>query len=423
MKRNRTGTALTGCLLTVMLSLHGKANAQYDVTPRGSFSPPLRVTCQPDPKGFPAPYMLVKAAIVAMAGDNISLAPGDYKETGLFRTRSTLRAPDGPAVIGRVAALSTTTLRLATLNTHLAGDEGAFFGYWNDSLRAVDIADICADWEWDFVGFSEIWDEDYFCNGCCEDCDGDSSVIAPILSRAGYPHGRVGDRNNLDFQHSGLAVMSRHPILGFQQYDFSDCPENPCDGFDCLANKGFVWATIRKGGFDIHIINTHMQADTGSSENVQTRHEQMSCIRARVVSHMQSNPDDVYFILGDLNVPGDSSCEYYVEMSGQFGQFFNDGAPNTVGFEPWQQYTNSRGNPLALCFDCSTGDNRFDYILYTPQSLNGSVTIVPSYTTALRFQGPDLTGNCGDCPDGRLTTDEKSDHWGVIGEYKIYRGG
>lgn len=426
MKRNDQVKILCGFVCTVIMSLPGSANGQtYDVTPLGSFAPPgSQVQCGK----FPAdtPYMLIESAIVFAPNSTIRIAPGYYRQPGVYSTPAVLEAPMGGVVIGSNAEPS-TSFKLAALNTHMAGD--TIFPSWADDARTRDIADICKAKQWDFVGFSEIWDEDFFCESCCEDCNPDGSVTFPLLERSGYAYGTVGDTCSGDLIHSGLAVMSRvEPITFFQQYDFQDCPENPCDCLDCFANKGFVWSRFQKDGFDINVITTHMQAETGYSfpdcvdppDNSVTRLEQMSCIRNQILAHRPGHPKDVYFIVGDTNVPGES-LEYYCKMSASLTGLFNDAAPNAPGFVHAQQVTNSAANPLSLCFDCDTGESRLDYILFTPQSLDGSVKVLPIVTQVFKFLSGNLTDDCDECPDADLTTNQKSDHWAVEGQYEIYR--
>ena len=101
---------------------------------------------------------------------------------------------------------------------------------------------------------------------------------------------------------------------------------------------------------------------------------------------------------------------------------FNDAVRNAPGFVASQQITNSASNPLALCFDCDTGENRYDYILYTPESFDGTVKATPRSAGRFQFLGSSsLTDDCDECPDGDLTTNQLSDHWGVEAEFELYR--
>lgn len=397
-----------------VLALNPTADAQYDVHPGGSFSPPGHFELQfplPSVVFVETPYQLVRAAVPEVPGGVISIAPGEYRESGVYSAPAVLAAADGGVVtIGNQDVGDSTTLRLCSLNTHMAGD--TLFEKWKDSDRTRDIADICKAEQWDFVAFSEMWDEDFFCDDCCSECGPDGSVATPLLDRAGYPFGRVGDDDDCfpcDTYHSGLAVMSLYPILSFIQGSF-----DACSGDDCFANKGFVVSTIQKDGFDIIVINTHMQA----YDNVATRRAQMDQINAFVTASKLSLPNAVFFIVGDFNVPGET-LEFDINMREAFPSF-HDAVHNSPGFVESEQVTNDSSNPLATCFDCGTYSSRLDYILYTPQSLNGSVKVVPRDAGVYKFLGGLLTDSCSGCPSN-LATNEKSDHWAVEGEFEIFR--
>jgi endonuclease/exonuclease/phosphatase family metal-dependent hydrolase len=429
-------TTALGAVLVTVLSLGGAVRGQsYDVQVGGSFAPTGGFTL---PAGGPAlfPYLetyipkarhsLVKAAMLDPSfDDDILISAGDYWETGVFDSPAVLSAPGGDVVLGRQDAANSTTFSLATWNLHLAGDTsalpGATWDYWQDGWRAEFAATKCFENQWDVVAFSELWDEDYFCGDCGINTSPDEDDMpTPMIEVAGYLDGEIGDDHDNDGLHSGLALMSQYTLHDFVQKEFEECPGNPCDDEDCLANKGFVSARIQKETFDIWIINTHMQADTGLYENILTRQEQMFCINLFVELRMSENPSDVFFIVGDLNVPGDYH-EYYNIMRSSFPRF-NDGARNVPGFVESEQYTNSDDNELAMCFDCATQKNRFDYILYSRESWDGTVKVAPRTTSAIQLLGPvSLLDDCDECPDADLWTKELSDHWAVTGEYEIFR--
>jgi len=417
---------IIGVVLGALLSLTGIASGQPTlvVTPEGSFSPPYFTT--ETGAQIHQPSMLVKTAVdIYVPNSTIFIAPGEYRESGVYSKPTTLLVPSGAAVIGHTNLGDSTTLSIASLNTHLVGDTSALIGatwdYWADDQRAIDIANICAHPlnQWDFVALSEVWDEDFFCDDCCGNCEPDTSVITPILDQSGYLEGRIGDDLHGDFLSSGLAVMSQYPISLFAQLDFQDCPHNPCDGDDCLANKGFVWSTIHKDGFAINIINTHTQASNAHINQI-TRILQMQCINTQISNHRSVSPNDLYFIVGDLNVPGETVTEYYNNMRLSF-PLFNDAVRNVPGFKKEEQYTNSPDNKLAKCFDCGTVDARLDYILFIPASENGNVRVVPRTAGRYKFLGSSITADCDECPDADVATIEKSDHWAVEGEFEIYR--
>jgi len=414
-KTFRISRVSPGLVAAALLAASGLSHGQghppgqdFDVTKLGSFSPPNTRLVEGGPL-VPSPYMLVKSAAAQAQGDVVLIEPGTYRESGVFAGDAELCAPaGGTVVLGNVNAGASTTLRVVSLNTHLAGSSvGGDFGLgtWQDTARMYDIADICIASPWDFVAFSEIWDDALF-------------YFLQDEAKAIYPYWGTGFNLSGDLEHSGLAVMGRNPMVTLQ-YDYDDCSQETCSGNDCLANKGYTMSSFAKDTFDIVIVNTHMQA--GSTPlAILAREGQLQCLGNALLVHMAQNPDNVYFVVGDLNVPSGGN-EYHDHLRFNF-PLFNDGARNAPGFVLSEQTTNSPINPLAECFDCDTVDLRLDYILYTPQSSDGSVRVMPRSTGRYKFLGPPLTGECDECPNGRdITTGEKSDHWAVEGEYEIYR--
>jgi endonuclease/exonuclease/phosphatase family metal-dependent hydrolase len=428
MNRRATGAGAWLCsYLLLCASVHG----QLDVTNNGGFAPPgggtYSIPGLPNPFPIPLmPYVLVKSALMNSTGSSISVEAGEYRESGVFTAGSdlVLGASGGDVVLGNQDSGNSTTFSLVTLNTHLIGDEEDQpftpdeWSLWNDPPRAKRIAEICAAEQWDFVALQEVWDEDYFSDDpeVCVGCDTDNEVTHPIFEHSGYAYGEVGTAyDGSDPMHSGLAVMSlNEEISGFSQYSFV-----ACGGWDCWANKGFVWSTINKDGFNIHIINTHMQADADEFDDRALQVQEMGAV---IDFHRTQFPNDVYFIVGDINIGGEG-WEYYVTMLSHLGGSFRDAARHSPGFTHNDHITNSQHNEFAFCYDCETVNNRFDYILYTPASDNGSVRVTPRMTEVYKFLGPTLSGPCPDC-DGddapSIITNEMSDHWGVEGEFEIY---
>lgn len=80
-----------------------------------------------------------------------------------------------------------------------------------------------------------------------------------LPGRAKPRKGEIG----LRFMTSGLAIASRYPIAESTSEPFS---RSTCAGFDCLANKGILFARIAMPGVPvpIDVFNTHMNAQSAS---------------------------------------------------------------------------------------------------------------------------------------------------------------
>ncbi|MFQ5605191.1 MAG: endonuclease/exonuclease/phosphatase family protein [bacterium] len=360
----------------------------------------------PDPDGSQAkPYQMVEAGIVrtlTSPARTVEIAAGKYYETFTTDTPVVLTAAGGSAVIGKLGYQAATTLEIIILNTHLAGDE-VFMPSWQDYERADDIADFFGgpNPSPDVVGFQEIWDEDLFFGG-----DGANG----IRPRSGYPHGDHGDIEG-DILNSGLALMSKYPLVGFAQVEY----EEEAGTFEPNAAKGWVQATIYKNGFAIGLFNTHTQADYSSSD-LEARSAQIAQLRDAIANYRASHPDHVVFAMGDFNVYGEQSEYYNVlipRMGAQAGG--RDSDRNSPGFDftGAQHTTYCDCNPLATYFDDEAVSGRLDYIFYLP-SHAGSVEVIPTTVEVLPFIGRTLS------EDG-LTTNQSSDHWGLYGKYKLIR--
>ena len=405
--RVRIVLTLAVCLCSAMT---GGARAETNVLTSGNFAPSANG----------AAYRIVEAAAADPNANRIIIDAGTYKEAFIADLPCILESdPRGVATIGDLSAVATTTLKIATLNTHLFGDElipGILGFKWQDDNRAIDIAEICEASDWDVVAFQEIWDEDLFLGGD-ENQDG-------ILPMSGFSDGHHGDDkecSTYDFlcANSGLAMMSRQNMTNKKQEFFWDCSGNPCEGDDCLASKGWIEGQIVKDGFKIHIFNTHTQAYNEPDEVI-ARGEQLDCMLDRVESVWRAETDKTVVIVGDLNVDG-ASVEYRFNLQNKLanhGLTARDEARNAPGYVEDEHYTNSPENDLSICFDPETFAARLDYVIVIPPKDSDRFTVIPKSVDVVRFQGRNLTGICS---AQFFQSIEKSDHWAVEAEIKFFR--
>lgn len=107
-------------------------------------------------------------------------------------------------------------------------------------------------------------------------------------------------------QDGGVIILSKWPIIHESQRVFTEgspsmnwCPgPGCCQGLDCYAKKGVVYALINKLGRCYHLFGTHVQSGT---ENWELRNEQFSIIKNFIKSYQIRNNEPV-IIAGDMNV-------------------------------------------------------------------------------------------------------------------------
>ena len=147
--------------------------------------------------------------------------------------------------------------------------------------RCRHIVDVCANY--DAVLIQEAFDNDSRVN-----------ELIPNMSTV-FPHyTAILDTANA-LEDGGIMIFSRWPILTEAQYYF-----DACEGADCLANKGVMYAKIDKLGSLYHLFATHTQAFTSAAE-VLSRMAQLREIRSFVQSRGIPANEPI-IIGGDLNV-------------------------------------------------------------------------------------------------------------------------
>ena len=66
--------------------------------------------------------------------------------------------------------------------------------------------------------------------------------------------GQAGEGDSGVDQDGGVIILARHPITEAKELVYGDC-----EGRDCHAAKGFVYAAVEKAGKRYHVIATHAQ--------------------------------------------------------------------------------------------------------------------------------------------------------------------
>jgi len=104
---------------------------------------------------------------------------------------------------------------------------------------------------------------------------------------------------------AGLIIASLHPIEAGAAEPFS---RRACAGFDCLANKGVLFARLRVPGVPdpIDLFNTHMNAQTASGVSPRRHnpvHEAQVLESANFIGE-QHQPGNPIILGGDFNMRG-----------------------------------------------------------------------------------------------------------------------
>jgi endonuclease/exonuclease/phosphatase family metal-dependent hydrolase len=272
--------------LALLFLAAGAAQAQTYVTKPGFF----------DPSGAPSqPYSVIQGALCATTnGGTMNIGPGIYRESLTLNRPMTLQTTGLPVTVGQRPAspAQATTFRIVSYNTHLFGnDQIPGLPRWLDPQRAAMIAQVIDDDAPDLVGLQEVWDPDFF---------------LPI-GQQHFPHGFYGGQIVLGRGlNSGLAFYSMLPLQNSAQNVYSDINQT---SIDALASKGYIRTTITKNGFSIGIFNTHTQSGNASGD-ISARQLQLQELAGAVILYRSLNPGHAVLLVGDFNVPGETSQHF-----------------------------------------------------------------------------------------------------------------
>jgi len=110
-----------------------------------------------------------------------------------------------------------------------------------------------------------------------------------------YPHqSHVLGQARLLKQDGGIVIVSKWPIEVQRQRPFDDV----CNGTDCLADGGVLYARINRDGQPFHVFATRLQS---GAENGQTREDQLRILND-MIGDLEIPADEPLLIGGTLNV-------------------------------------------------------------------------------------------------------------------------
>jgi hypothetical protein len=203
-----------------------------------------------------------------------------------FSLRATLKQPQGKLTVGTGAARFDVWVQnmglLVPAFEYLGRDRDAALHQLivNINIAAADVVGVCEIYS--DAEREEVWHK----------------VIGT------YPFHAEGPSNG-GMEDGGLLLLSRHPILppGPRQMIFTNCV-----GTDCLSDKGALHISIQIPGAPTpcDFIFSHAQS-TSEEGGLAVLHKQLTQMGAflKTVTH----PDRPAFIMGDLNVSGESANE------------------------------------------------------------------------------------------------------------------
>lgn len=171
-----------------------------------------------------------------------------------------------------------------------------------------------------------------------------------------YPHqSRVLGQARLLKQDGGVVIVSKWPIERQRQRPFDDV----CNGTDCLADGGVLYARINRDGQPLHVFATCLQS---GAENGQTREDQLRILRG-MIDDLEIPADELVLIGGTLNVD-----RFADERTGAFTNMLiilNAAHPPPAKGGSHEPTLAPNENPLAH----GRAPQHLDYLLYSEAHL------------------------------------------------------
>lgn len=136
-------------------------------------------------------------------------------------------------------------------------------------------------------------------------------ILSAGMKRQGYHHETDPLSKMGKVVNGGVVLFSRHPIEEQAQVVFT----GPCDGSDCLAAKGLVYARINRFGLNYHVVGVHFQAwPTERSREIRRSQAEQA---GKFIHHLPKT--EPVIVLGDLNVDLYSERRHLMELMDLLG--------------------------------------------------------------------------------------------------------
>lgn len=161
----------------------------------------------------------------------------------------------------------------------------------------------------------------YAAEGPARDSAGGEAATPADIAQTKARSFFLGERSGKALD-SGLVILSDYPIVASSRIAF---PDYACAGFDCLANKGVVMATIQVPGapMSIDIVNAHLNSSGASGVRGPRRfyafRRQIDTIGTFV--RTRHDPRTPLIVAGDFNVGvGPKRVKYFGNQTPLWGQ-------------------------------------------------------------------------------------------------------
>jgi sphingomyelin phosphodiesterase len=194
------------------------------------------------------------------------------------------------------------------LDDDLTGIEASTEGSWGQTDRAALIAQASYVKGYDLVVLNEL----FAAAPAQTVLDGlamEYPYQTPVLGRSldGWDV-TLGDFQTTARENGGVAIVSRWPIERRVQYVFPiRC------GAESVVNKGFIYVRLSVRGRAVHVVGTHLQAETPSiclsTTPAEVRAHQATDIHEFLLAQ-DIPPEEPLFIGGDMNVMREDVVEY-----------------------------------------------------------------------------------------------------------------
>lgn len=437
----RQKIVLTGAV-ALMMAAGVQAQSTVYASPEGSFDP-SGSSVRPFPTIAAVEAYAASLFDAGQGGASVILYGGTYAETPTLDRARIYGASGGVATIGEMGQQS-TTFEIATYNVHLFGDaldegfvdwlvsEGILITnplHWREFLRGIHIGYRLYESNVDFVALQEVWHPDrFFSIKSAAQNLYNETYYNTYMQLEGLPPCIPVPTSSFGIEcwspvlNSGLGVMTKHNLLSAGLGVFG-AESGEDDFFEPFSTKGYILSTIEKDGITIAVFNTHAQAGSEFTPEIRAaRRSQMEQLALHVDLFRTSNPDVPIFVVGDLNIrgSGDPAGEYTTTLKNLFGEGWRlgmiDSARADFANRAINDVTSAAANRLGGFFDSGPRtDKRLDYILYTPTSADGTVSVVLEEVETPRHRAPSPMTEDG------FSTIELSDHWAVHARFRIVR--
>jgi len=152
------------------------------------------------------------------------------------------------------------------------------------------------------------------------------AILSRGMKKHGYSYETEPITSSRTLVHGGVIVFSKHPIKVQEQHVF----DGPCEGSDCMAAKGFVYALIDKFGVPFHLVGIHLQAwPTEASRTV--RRSQIGNLKD-FIDAKGFPATEPLIVAGDFNVDRYSERNHLKELFGEIDADYPDISPDSHMF-------------------------------------------------------------------------------------------